>query len=75
MIFCREKSIVLDAAAVSCQYREQHISKWNYEISVLHEIHISRLDLQRWTLEFVISYKQIPTFKETLVMSNMVFYI
>jgi hypothetical protein len=49
MIFCREVPVcsVLDAA-----YREQHISKWNYEITVLQEINISSLELQRWPLEF-----------------------
>ncbi len=37
MIFCREVPVrsVLDAA-----YREQHISKWNYEITEVQEIHI-----------------------------------
>jgi hypothetical protein len=32
----------------------QYISAWNYEITVVHEIHISRLELQRLSLEFVI---------------------
>ena len=41
-----------------CQHREQHISKRNYEISVVQEIHISRLELQRWPLEFVISFSK-----------------
>jgi hypothetical protein len=31
----------------SCQHREKHISKQNYEISVEQGIHISRLELQR----------------------------
>jgi hypothetical protein len=39
----------------SCQHREQHISKWNYEITVVQEIHISRLELQNWPLEFFIT--------------------
>ncbi len=45
---------------VSCmQHREQHISRWNYEISVVQEIHISRLELQRWSLKFVISFSKV----------------
>jgi hypothetical protein len=32
------------------QRMKQHISKWNYEISVVQEIHISRLELQRCSL-------------------------
>ncbi len=43
----------------SCQHREQHISKCNYEISEVQEIHISRLELQRWSLEFVISFSKV----------------
>ncbi len=35
---------------------EQHISKWNYETTVVQEIHISRLELQRWPPEFVIYF-------------------
>ncbi len=35
----------------SCQLREQHISKRSYEISVVQEIHIFRLELQRWSCE------------------------
>jgi hypothetical protein len=42
----------------SCQHRKQHISKWNYEITGAKEIHISRLELQRWSLEFVISFSK-----------------
>jgi hypothetical protein len=36
----------------SCQHREQHISKQNY---VGQNVHSSRLEQQRWSLEFVIS--------------------
>ena len=39
-----------------CQQREQHVFKWNYEITVVQEIHISRLELQILTLEFVIHF-------------------
>jgi hypothetical protein len=42
-----------------CQHTEQHICKYNYEIYVVHEIHISRLELQKWSLEFVISFSTI----------------
>ncbi len=31
----------------SCQHREQNIYKQNYEISVLQEVNISRLELQK----------------------------
>jgi len=34
----------------ACQHRQQHISKRNYEISVVQEVHMSRLELQRWPL-------------------------
>jgi hypothetical protein len=34
------------------QHREQYISKQNYEITVVQEIHMSSLELQRWPLEF-----------------------
>jgi hypothetical protein len=44
----------------SCQHREQHISKRNYEITLVQEIHISRLQLQRWPLEFVIPFLKVP---------------
>ncbi len=41
MIFCREdRSEVLDAAIQLSAYREQHISKQNYEITIVEEIHI-----------------------------------
>ncbi len=58
--FCLEyaildRSTVLDAALHLTEHSEQHISKWNYEISVAQEIHISRLDLQIRSVEFVIS--------------------
>jgi hypothetical protein len=35
---------------------EQLISKLNY---VVQEIHLSRLELQRWSLEFVISFSKV----------------
>jgi hypothetical protein len=36
--------------------RKQYISKLNYEIPVVQEIHISILEVQRWSCEFVFSY-------------------
>ncbi len=45
--------------SVSCRNREQHISKRNYEISAVQAIHISRLELQRWSLKFVISFSKV----------------
>ena len=51
MIFWREVD-----AAIQFQHKEQHISKWNYEIIVLQEIHISRIELQSWSLELVITF-------------------
>jgi hypothetical protein len=53
MIFCG-----LQDAAIQLLYqqREQHIFEQDKEISVVEEIHISRLESQRWSLEFVISF-------------------
>ncbi len=39
-----ENYIILDAA-LQLSHREQHISKQNYEITVVQEIHISRLEI------------------------------
>jgi hypothetical protein len=44
---------------VSCQHREEHISKQNYEMAVTLEIHITKCELQRWYLEFVISFSKV----------------
>jgi hypothetical protein len=41
------------------QHREQRTSKQNYEITVVPDNHISRLELQRWSLEFSISYSEV----------------
>jgi hypothetical protein len=35
------ENTVQDAAIPSYQHRERNISKWNYEITVVQEIHIS----------------------------------
>jgi hypothetical protein len=53
MIFCREVYILL-----RCQNRKQHISKRNYEITIVQEIHISKLELQRCSL-VVLSFSKI----------------
>jgi hypothetical protein len=42
-----------------CQYRVKHISKRNYEISKVHKIHISRLELQSSSLAFFISFSKV----------------
>ncbi len=46
---------MLDAAT---QHREQHIAKRNYEITVVQEIHICGLDVQRLSLEYVIFFSK-----------------
>jgi hypothetical protein len=38
---------------VSCQHREQHITKRSYKISVEQEIHISRLEYKYGSLNFL----------------------
>jgi putative NADH-flavin reductase len=35
----------------SCQHREQHISKQDYEISLVEEINFSKLEPQRFGIE------------------------
>jgi|LakMenE18May11ns_1017448.scaffolds.fasta_scaffold8037665_1 hypothetical protein len=50
--FCR----VQDAAIQLSAYREQHISEQDYENSVVLEIHISKLEPQRWSPEFFLMY-------------------
>jgi hypothetical protein len=57
MIFCREGQYQMQPFI--CQHREQNISKQNYEITEVQEIHIFRLELQRWPLEFVISFFKV----------------
>jgi hypothetical protein len=54
MIFCA----LLDAA-LQLSAQEHHISKRYYEISVVQEIYISRLELQGWSLEFVIFFSKV----------------
>jgi hypothetical protein len=53
-MFCLELGYL-----VSCQHRKQLISKRNDEITVIQEIHISRLELQRWPLEIDISFSKV----------------
>ena len=52
MIFCREVQYYSMLSA----YREQHISEQDYENSVVLEIHISKLEPQRWSPEFFLMY-------------------
>jgi hypothetical protein len=54
VMFCLE---LCSHSAVS--NREQHISKHKYEILIVQEIHISRLELRRLSLEFVISFYKV----------------
>jgi hypothetical protein len=56
MIFCRE---VHAAIHLSAQVTTYCISKRIPEISEVQEIHISRLELQRWYLEFFISFSKV----------------
>ncbi len=57
IMFCLELWNSVDK--YSCHYREQHISTLNYEITVVQGIHISRLELQGWSLEMVISLSKV----------------
>ncbi len=41
-----EKYSIVDTAIQLSAYMEQHISKRNYDITTVEEIHISRLELQ-----------------------------
>jgi hypothetical protein len=42
-----------------CYSRERYSTRNYYEISVIQEIQISRLELQRGSLEFVISFSKV----------------
>ncbi len=57
MIFWREVQYLIQP--FSSQHREQHISKWNYAISVVQETHIFTLELKRWSLELNISFSKV----------------
>jgi hypothetical protein len=60
MIFWREVLYYCTVdAAILLQHKEQHIFKWNYQITVVHEIHISRLELQRLPPEYVTSFSKV----------------
>jgi hypothetical protein len=43
----------------SCQHREHHITKRNYEISVVQEVYIARSEQQSWCLDFVIFFSKV----------------
>jgi hypothetical protein len=53
----RQESLVLSQSAVSIW--NNIFPKWNYKISLVQETHISRLEVQRWFLEFVISFFKV----------------
>jgi hypothetical protein len=57
IIFCRVVQ-KLDAS-IHLSARGTTYSKQNYEIIVLQEIHISKLEQQRWPLELVISLSNV----------------
>jgi hypothetical protein len=61
MIYCGYCMYRYQMQAFNCQHRKRDISKRNYKITVVQEIHISRLELQRWSLEFVISFSKVET--------------
>jgi hypothetical protein len=42
-----------------CQHMEQYISKRNYESTVEQETPISRLEQQKWPLNFVTSFPKV----------------
>jgi hypothetical protein len=67
MVFCRVQD---PAIQLTCQHREQHISKQDYEISAVQEIHIYILEPQRWTLEFVISFSKVFIWDLALRLAN-----
>ncbi len=46
MIFCREVQFIM-MQPFSHQHREQYISKQNYDITAVQEIHISRFELYK----------------------------
>ncbi len=55
MIFRKEVQFLMQS--FNCQHREQHISKRNYEITVVQKIHISRIyKYKDGPLNFFISF-------------------
>jgi hypothetical protein len=71
-MFCLELwySVEYKMQPFSCKHREQHISKQDYEISPVQEIHIYIVEPQRWSLEFVISYSKIFIWDLALMLAN-----
>ncbi len=54
---CRDvRTELVTVQPFSCQHRKLHISNRKYEISIVLEIHISRLVAQRCSFELVISF-------------------
>ncbi len=71
-MFCLELwySVEYKMQSFSCQYREQHISEQDYEIPAVQVIHNYRLEPQRWSLEFVISYSKVFIWDLALMLAN-----
>ncbi len=53
------RSSGLQMQPFTCWHSGQHISTWNYEITVEQMIYISRLQVYRWPLELVISFSNL----------------
>ncbi len=59
LMFCRELWCSEEKYEYKMQPFSCYNSKRNYEITVVQEIHISRLELQRWSLEFVLFFSKV----------------
>jgi hypothetical protein len=57
MKFCTEVQYKMQP--INCQHREQYISK-KESSNLIEKIYISGLELQRWSLEFVIFFSKVP---------------
>ncbi len=53
------EDLTVQNAAIQLSAYEQHISKQDYEISLVQEILISKLEPQRWSHEYVISFSKL----------------
>jgi hypothetical protein len=63
LCYSLEKYSPVDAAIQLSAYRKKHVSKWNYEIMYSSTgDSYSRLEMQRWPSEFVISFSNVYIF-------------
>ncbi len=71
-MFCLELqySVEYKMQPFSCRHREQQISKQDYEISAVQEILNYRVEPQRWSLEFFISYSEVFIWDLALRLAN-----